>query len=120
GLVAEENQARRLLNDLASFRAWLERSEGHPVPEVVAANRWLSEVYDPVVRSIPPALAGKLDPVEVFHEVLEHRWFLSERASTDVGTAQAAASYLADVLPTVPDSLTSGRGSAATPDEPAG
>jgi hypothetical protein len=109
GLVAQENQARRLLNDLASFRAWMEAEEGHPVPDVVAANRWLEEVFDPVVRRIPPELADKLDPVEVFHEVLEHRWFLSEEAGTDVGTAEAAESYIADVLPTVPDELTSGR-----------
>ncbi len=108
GLVAQENQARRLLNDLASFRAWLERTVGHPVPEAVAANRWLAEVYDPVVDSIPPELRDRLDPVEVFHEVLEHRWFLSERAAADVGTAAAARSYFADVLPEVPDTLTSG------------
>ncbi len=108
GLVAQENQARRLLNDLASYRAWLERTVGHPVPEAVAANRWLAEVYDPVVDSIPPDLRARLDPVEVFHEVLEHRWFLSERAAADVGTAAAARSYFADVLPEVPDTLTSG------------
>jgi Domain of unknown function (DUF4032)/Lipopolysaccharide kinase (Kdo/WaaP) family len=108
GLVAQENQARRLLNDLAAFRAWLESTAGHPVPETVAANRWLAEVYDPVVDSIPPDLRDRLDPVEVFHEVLEHRWFLSERAATDVGTAAAARSYFADVLPEVPDTLTSG------------
>jgi hypothetical protein len=108
GLVAQENQARRLLNDLASYRAWLERTVGHPVPEAVAANRWLAEVYDPVVESIPPDLRDRLDPVEVFHEVLEHRWFLSERAAADVGTAAAARSYFADVLPEVPDTLASG------------
>jgi Domain of unknown function (DUF4032)/Lipopolysaccharide kinase (Kdo/WaaP) family len=108
GLVAQENQARRLLNDLAAFRAWLERTVGQPVPEAVAANRWLAEVYDPVVDSIPPDLRDRLDPVEVFHEVLEHRWFLSERAAADVGTAAAARSYFADVLPEVPDTLASG------------
>ncbi len=106
GLVAQENQARRLLNDLASFRAWLESTAGTPIPEVVAANRWLAEVYDPVVQAIPPHLAGKLDPVEVFHEVLEHRWLLSERAGRDVGTRQAARSYLESILPEVPDDLT--------------
>ena len=106
GLVAQENQARRLLNDLASFRAWMESTDGSPVPEVVAANRWLAEVYDPVVRAIPADLAGKLDPVEVFHEVLEHRWLMSERAGRDIGTRQAARSYLESILPEVPDDLT--------------
>ncbi len=109
GLFAEENQARRLLNDLASFKAMLERRTGRAVSDFVATNRWLDEVYDPVVAGIPDELRDKLDPVEVFHEVLEHRWFLSERAGHNVGTAAAAASYFADILPNVPDELTSGR-----------
>ncbi len=109
GLVAEENQARRLLNDLESYRAHLEQRAGHPVSDVVASSRWLERVFDPVVASIPPELADKLDPVEVFHEVLEHRWFLSEQAGADVGTSAASASYFATVLPHVSDLLTSGR-----------
>ena len=110
GLVAEENQARRLLNDLESYHAYLEQQAGRPVSDVVAASRWLERVFDRVIASIPPELADKLDPVEVFHEVLEHRWFLSEQAGTDVGTKAATTSYLRDVLPTVSDRLTSGRG----------
>jgi hypothetical protein len=107
--VAEENQARRLLNDLASYRAQLERKTHGPVSEVVAANRWLIEVYEPVAAHIPVELRNKLDPVEVFHEVLEHRWFLSEKAGHDVGTEAAVASYFDHVLPRVSDDLTSGR-----------
>jgi tRNA A-37 threonylcarbamoyl transferase component Bud32 len=109
GLVAEENQARRLLDDMASFRAMLERRSGRPVSKVVAANRWLEEVFQPVVDSIPTQLRDKLDPVEVFHEVLEHRWFLSEQAHHDVGTPAAVKSYVNEILPAVPDDLTSGR-----------
>jgi tRNA A-37 threonylcarbamoyl transferase component Bud32 len=120
GLIAEENQARRLLNDLASFRAMLERQSGRPVSKAAATNRWLEDVYDPVVASIPPELRDKLDPVQVFHEVLEHRWFLSEQAGTDVGTAAAAAAYVADILPTVPDDLTSGRAPDPDADPPTG
>src|SRR5262249_31657980 len=86
GLVAQENQARRLLNDIASYRGHLERRRRAPVPETVAANLWLSEVYDPVVSAIPPELRDRLDEVEVFHEILEHRWFLSEAAGRDIGT----------------------------------
>ena len=89
GLVAQENQARRLLNDIASFRSHLERAAGRPVPEAVAANRWLSEVYDPAVDAIPDHLRDRLDEVEIFHEILEHRWFLSEQAGRDIGTTAA-------------------------------
>jgi hypothetical protein len=106
GLEAQENQARRLLNDIASYRSHLERSGGRPVPEAVAANRWLSEVYDPVVLAIPAHLRDRLDEVEIFHEILEHRWFLSERAGRDIGTTAARNDYFARVLPKVPDDLT--------------
>jgi hypothetical protein len=58
GIDAGENQARRLLNDIASFRAYLEQKERRPVPEIVAANRWLTEVYDPVRDSRGPAGAA--------------------------------------------------------------
>jgi hypothetical protein len=105
GLDVGENQARRLLNDIASFRAYLEQKEGRPVSEIVAANRWLAEVYDPVVAAIPEDLRGRLAPAEIFHEILEHRWYMSERAGRDVGTTVAARSYFERVLPHVPESL---------------
>ncbi len=100
-----ENQARRLLDDICGYRAHLERVQRRPVSEAEAARRWLAEVYRPVVDAISPRLRGKLDEAEVFHEVLEHRWFLSEAAGRDVGTSTATRDYLATVLPAVPDEL---------------
>ena len=99
GLDVEENQARRLLNDLDAFRA------GRPVEvdEEIAAHEWLSTVFHPVVAAVPRELRGKLETAEVFHEVLEHRWFLSERAQRDVGMDKAVASYVAEILPGKPD-----------------
>ena len=105
GIDAQENQARRLLNDIASFRAWLEQKEGRPVPDFVAANRWREEVYEPVVDAIPADLRGRLAPTEIFHEILEHRWYMSERAGVDVGTRAAAKSYFDRVLPEAPEPL---------------
>jgi Domain of unknown function (DUF4032)/Lipopolysaccharide kinase (Kdo/WaaP) family len=111
GLHVGENQARRLMNDIASFRAYLEQKEGRPVSEIVAANRWLAEVYDPVVAAIPEDLRDRLAPAEVFHEILEHRWYMSERAGRDVGTTAAARSYFKRVLPRAPEPLEGGTGS---------
>jgi Domain of unknown function (DUF4032)/Lipopolysaccharide kinase (Kdo/WaaP) family len=105
GIAADENQARRLRNDIASFRGYLEQKARHPVSETVAAHRWLEEVYDPVVAAIPDGLHGRLSPPEIFHEILEHRWYLSEAAGADVGTTAAAQSYFATVLPAVPQPL---------------
>ena len=108
GIDAGENQARRLLNDMASFRAWLEQKQAHPVSEVVAANRWLEEVYDPVIAAIPEDLRGRLPPAEVFSEGLEHRWYMSEAAGRDVGTTAATKDYVDNVLPAAPDPLDTG------------
>ncbi len=105
GIDAGEHQARRLLNDIAGFRAWLEQKRGQPVSEVVAANRWLEEVYDPVIAAIPESLRGRLPPAEIFHEVLEHRWYMSEAAGRDVGTTAAARDYFEQVLPTAPEPM---------------
>ena len=105
GLDVQENQARRLLADIASFRGWLEQSEQRRIPEAVAASRWLTEIFQPIVRAIPAHLRTRLDQAEIFHEILEHRWFLSEAAGLDVGTTAAARDYFARVLPKVPEDL---------------
>jgi hypothetical protein len=115
GINAEDNQARRLLNDIAGFRGYLEQKTSQPVSETVAAHRWLEEVYDPVVASIPEDLGDRLAPPEVFHEILEHRWYLSEQAGRDVGTTAAAGSYFTTVLPTVPQPLLLATESLADP-----
>jgi hypothetical protein len=103
GLDVQENQARRLLNDLAGFRAYLEREDGRTLPESVVAYRWLSEVYEPAIAAIPEELRGKLELAELFHELLDHRWYLSEEAGRDVGLEQASKSYVDTVLRFAPD-----------------
>jgi hypothetical protein len=100
GLDVEENQARRLLNDLDAYRA-AKNVQGES--EEIVAHRWLAESFEPVVAAVPRELRGKLEPAEIFHEVLEHRWFLSERAGRDVGLLPAARSYVSDVLAHKPD-----------------
>ena len=105
GLDVWENQARRLLADIASFRGYLEQKEGRRVPEPVAASRWLAEVYEPTMARIPPELRSRLDDAEMFHEIMEHRWFLSEAAGKDVGTTAAVEDYIRTVLPEVPEDL---------------
>lgn len=98
GLEVQENQARRLLNDIASFGARLCRQEGQPRPQAVVAARWIAEVYEPVVTRVPADLAGRLEPAELFHELLEHRYYLSEAAGHEVDNDTALASYLESVL----------------------
>jgi len=103
GLEAQENQARRLLNDLTRYRTWLERSGKTPVSDTAAAGRWLSEVFEPTIAAVPAELRGRRAAAEIFHELLEHRWFLSERAGKDVGLAKTIPSYVEKVLRPAPD-----------------
>ncbi|MGY1605284.1 DUF4032 domain-containing protein [Geodermatophilus sp. SYSU D00815] len=107
GLHVQENQARRLLGDIAAYRAWLQHAERRPVPEAVAAARWLNEVYDPALAAVPDDLRRRMDDAEIYHELLEHRWFLSEAAGRDVGTEAAVRDYVERVLPAVPAGLLS-------------
>lgn len=100
GLWVQDNQARRLLNDLASFTAHfgLGRED-----RSLVANRWLTEIYEPITAMIPPELRGKREPAEVFHEMLEHRWYLSEQAGQEVDLFETARRYVDEVLTTKPE-----------------
>ncbi len=98
GISVQENQARRLLNDLGSYRAELQRRAGSPISEAVAAHRWLTERFEPFVSAIPQELRGRLEPAEAYHQYLEHRWFLSETAGRDVSATEAQRSFFEKVL----------------------
>lgn len=100
GLDVQENQARRLLNDLDSYRAAADRQNED---EEVVAHDWLTTVFRPTVRAVPRELRGKLEPAQVFHEVLDHRWYLSEQQGRDVPLPEAVRSYVDTVLRTRPD-----------------
>jgi hypothetical protein len=95
GLDAEENQARRLLNDLDSYRATFDKKA---LDEEVVAHEWAATVFEPVIRAIPKDLKGKLEPAEVFHQLLDHRWYLSQNEGRDVPLAEAVSSYVDNVL----------------------
>jgi hypothetical protein len=100
GLDVEENQARRMLNDLDTYRV----SQGLPTEdEEVAAHRWVAEVFEPITGQVPAALRGKLEPAQMFHEVLEHRWFMGERLGRDVTLEEATQDYVGTVLAQKPD-----------------
>jgi hypothetical protein len=99
GLDAQERQARRMLNDIARFREAEERRQNRRLSESVIASRWRQEVFEPTVNAVPEELQGRLPAAEVFHQVLEHRWFLSEREGKDVGIDEAVRSYVVSELP---------------------
>jgi hypothetical protein len=95
GLDTEENQARRLLNDLDGYAATVSLLN---LDEEVVAHLWLTRVFEPVIKSVPKALDSKLEPAEVFHQVLEHRWYMSQNQDRDVPLNEAVRDYVNNVL----------------------
>ncbi|GAA1728098.1 DUF4032 domain-containing protein [Microcella frigidaquae] len=96
GIDAEENQARRLLNDLDAYAA-----QNHPDregDEEVVAHEWLMRVFEPVIRAVPKDLRGKLEGPELFHQLLEHRWYRSQDEGRAIPLAEALSSYIDTVL----------------------
>jgi hypothetical protein len=100
GIDAQENQARRMLNDLDAYTA---ATDQQGEDEEIVAYHWVTDAYEPVLRVVPKDLRGKLTGPEIYHEVLEHRWYLSEQSGVEVGTMDAARSYVEKVLRHKPD-----------------
>lgn len=95
-LTAEELQAKRILASFDRFRS----RESARTPEIhEAARRWRSEVFEKVISAVPTTLRGRIEDAQLFHEVLEHRWYLGERAGQDVGLDAALADYITEILP---------------------
>ena len=100
GLDTEENQARRLLNDLDTYR--FSTGLGH-VDEAVTAHKWLTEIFEPVMQQVPEELRAKREPAQIFHEVLDYRWYQAQRESREIPIVEAARGYVNDILQGLPD-----------------
>jgi len=96
GLETEELQAKRIL---ASFYRYRARESNNAISINESAFKWLTEIFNPIVNLVPAEHVGRVEPAQLFHEVLEHRWYLSEAAGLDVGLDFASKSYISEVLP---------------------
>uniref|UniRef100_A0A832ML21 DUF4032 domain-containing protein n=1 Tax=Eiseniibacteriota bacterium TaxID=2212470 RepID=A0A832ML21_UNCEI len=94
GIVAQERQAALMLNEIRELRATLSRERNRSVPMSVAAYQWETERYQPALRRLAPAVGADGDAPETYCQVLEHKWYMSERARRDVGLEVAIADYL--------------------------
>lgn len=96
GIHAEELQAKRLLASFDRFRG----REKKPLPPIEeSARRWLTETYHRVIDMVPEELHGRVEPAQMFHEILEHRWYLGEKAGKDLGITYATEDYIRSILP---------------------
>jgi hypothetical protein len=110
GMNVEDAQARRILNDIAAYTAHYDLGRED---RALVANRWLTRIYEPIMAMVPPEARGRLEPAEIFHEILEHRWYLSEDAGEEVDIFDAARDYIDTQLAKRPEEA------VATPGGPA-
>ena len=82
---------------------WRATNGFQDLPLEQAAHEWITDVFTPVVRAIPRELAGKLEPAQLYHEYLEHRWYMAQQAGHDVPRDEAVASYVKTILPSKRD-----------------
>jgi hypothetical protein len=103
GLVAGDRQAALLLNEVKELQALLARELNRSVSLSVAAFRWVEQRFRPATSRLREALASgedhDPDQTELYCQVLEHKWYLSERARRDVGLDAALEDYLATRKP---------------------
>lgn len=96
GLETQELQAKRLLASFDRYRAREEKS-GASVTEM--AKTWFIEVFESIINRIPAEMRGRVEHAQMFHEILENRWYLSEQKGVDVGLEFATENYITEILP---------------------
>ena len=94
GLETQEHQARTIINEINELRATMSQERNRSASLGAAAFRWLEERYRPLTHEL-----GKVDPhtspAELYCDLLEHKWLVSEREQRDVGHEAALTGYLA-------------------------
>ena len=100
GLDTQELQAKRIL---ASFDRWHARQTNRGSKEEMA-KIWMDTVFNPILAMVPEELQGRVEKAQMFHEILENRWYMTEKAGYDVGLEAAAKTYIDEVLPLRMDS----------------
>jgi hypothetical protein len=93
GIVAGDRQAALMLNEIHEMQATLGEKLGRRLPIAMAAHRWLEERYRPTVERLAAVRERIGDLPELYCQVLEHKWYLSERARQDVGLEKAIEDY---------------------------
>jgi hypothetical protein len=100
GIQAEEGQATRMLNEIVELQGYFTFVNGRSMQISAAAYYWLERVYLPTIdlmRSFIEALRARGEPVdlpELYIQILEHKWYLSEQSQRDVGHTAAAQDFI--------------------------
>ena len=94
GVEAEEMQARTMMNEILELKGRMSHSLNRSTPISLAAFRWMEDYYQPILEMLNPLIDRSGDAAELYCQVLEHKWYLSESAQHDVGHHAAVEDFL--------------------------
>jgi hypothetical protein len=108
GLEAEEMQARQMMNEIQEIKATLSQQDNRSMFLSAAAFYWLENVFQPIAIQLRSLVGENQSLAELYCQVLEHKWFLSERLQHDVGHQFAVEDYLRNIVGVDPSQINHG------------
>jgi hypothetical protein len=99
GLYAEDRQAQQIMNEIYELKANMSQSTNPNITLEAVAYHWMENIYKPVIGKLQSVLNTKpnhftnTDLIELYCQVLEHKWYLSEHAHHDVGHQTAVEDF---------------------------
>jgi hypothetical protein len=94
GIEAEEMQARKMMNEIQEHKATISMTKYRSTPLNLAAYNWLNEIFSPTLAGMGSRIEQYSDQAELYCQILEHKWYLSEKAKHDVGHQYAVEDFL--------------------------
>lgn len=99
GVDALENQARQILDDLHYYQARAGTEE--PALTALTSVQWRVGEFEPMLQRMRD-LAGTVDPIQAYCDLLYFRYVKSVEAGHDVGTESAFAAWVEEGRPGFP------------------
>jgi hypothetical protein len=86
GIVADDHESRLMLNEIKALKATQSQKFNRSVPLSVAAFYWMNEFFHPVLQQFKEMQGNTQEALATLYcKLLEHKWYLSEKAGKDVG-----------------------------------
>ena len=92
-ILAEETQANMIYNRILEFKADLENKLIKSIHLKIVAHQWLDSVYK-YALNYTGTDEDDLNAPQIFCQILEHKWLLSEKNSRDVGLMRTISDYV--------------------------
>lgn len=99
GVDALENQARQILDDLYYFQA--KAGSDKRTLKALTSVQWRVGEFEPMLQRMRD-LAGTVDPIQAYCDLLHFRYLRSVDAGHDIGTEAAFAAWLEAGTPGFP------------------